>query len=112
MSVKKRAKTIGIVFSALLFAGAFGFIKNKAGGNGGAEGMRPSGDPYVSNELVGVFDTRGEAETAAGLYGIELASYSDKVAVFKCEGDPGETIERGRKNGWPELSQNQVYSAY
>ena len=56
---------------------------------------RPDDGSYIPKELIGMFDTRQEAQDCANLYGIELVSYSYEVAVFKCEGNPNEVIEEG-----------------
>ena len=76
------------------------------------EDLEQVGEPMgISNELVGLFDDEREAREAAELYGIELDSFEYGVAVFICEGDPAELIEKGKKNGWPELSLNQMVTA-
>lgn len=49
-----------------------------------------------------------EAESLAELYGITLVSFNDGLAVFYTEEDPRDVIQRGRDNGWPELSRNVV----
>lgn len=67
---------------------------------------------YVENELIGIFDTEEEADAAAELYGIELMSYGNQVAVFRCECDPDELIGQGEANGWPQLSLNHRFQAF
>ena len=67
---------------------------------------------YISNELVGIFEDGQQVTDAAELYGITLVSYENRVALFKCEGDPKELINSGIKNGWPRLSLNFFYKAF
>ena len=70
----------------------------------------PEVDP--DGQLICTFKTREEAEKAAELYGIELVSFTDELAVFHTTEDPQEVIRRGQQNGWPELSLNRIYELY
>ncbi|MCR5406693.1 MAG: hypothetical protein K6E88_07890 [Lachnospiraceae bacterium] len=65
-------------------------------------------------ELIGVFQNREEAEAAAKLYGIRLERFNYGLAVFALdEGVDARTlIEKGKANGWPELSVNQERYLY
>jgi len=117
-----------IVVAAVCVAvclGLFGWFNNPArvfapikdqepDGSGVRPGQSDSPDreTYVSNELVGVFETEEQAKECAELYGIELISFSYGVAVFEVSGDPKTLIEEGKRNGWPELSLNYRYSAF
>ena len=117
---RKMGSLIGVAFFVLLCCGLGGCF-----GRGidppkelGSDVMpdntseRGGNQSYVPNELVGIFETEAEAQDAAELYGIELTSYSNKIAVFSCEGDPIELIEQGEKNGWPQLSLNRIYTTH
>ncbi len=68
----------------------------------------------AETELMGVFADRDEAEAAAELYNIKLKDFGQRVAVFTV--DPGvdiqKLIEKGRANGWPELSINYKRDLY
>jgi len=70
------------------------------------------GEAYEPNQLVGLFENEEQAKECAELYGIELQSFSYGVAVFKVEGDPNMLIEKGKDNGWPELSLNHKITAF
>jgi hypothetical protein len=59
-------------------------------------------------ELLRSVDSLEEAERLAECYGITLVDYIDGLAVFTTEEDPRDVIQRGRDNGWPELSRNSV----
>ena len=61
-----------------------------------------------TGQLLCSVESREEAETLAECYGITLVSYSNGLAVFYTEEDPRDVIQRGRDNGWPELSRNVV----
>ncbi len=65
-------------------------------------------------ELMGIFETKEEAQKAAELYGIELISYEQQVAVFSIEEgeDPLKIISKGEENGWPELAVNGTNVLY
>ena len=51
-------------------------------------------------------DTREEAEKIGELYGITLAKYDNKIAVYDTDKDPYEVIEMGQEQGWPRLFIN------
>ena len=70
------------------------------------------GEAYEPDQLVGLFEDEGQAKECAELYGIELMSFNYGVAVFKVEGDPKKLIEKGKDNGWPELSLNHKVTAF
>ena len=78
-------------------------------GGGGASSGTVKARPWDFTELVGVFASEAAARNAASLYRIEFVSFANQVALFRCAGDPYELIERGKRNGWPELSVNEVY---
>ncbi|MCI7808355.1 hypothetical protein MR626_03575 [bacterium] len=59
-------------------------------------------------QLMAGAESRQEAEELARLYGITLVDYQHQVALFFTEEDPGEVIQRGKDNGWPELSLNRI----
>ena len=62
-------------------------------------------DPEVP--LLCIAETREDAEKVASLYGITLVDYQDGVASFFTEEDPREVLQRGKAQGWPELSLNR-----
>ncbi len=65
---------------------------------------------YVEGELIAVVETKAEAEQIAALYGITLKTWEPtKLAVFTTDRDIFEVIAEGEKNGWPQLSPNQIY---
>ena len=117
---RKWASFIGIAFCILLCCGLGGClgrgtdqVKQVESGSK-PESTIEKGDhhSYIENELVGIFETEADAQAAAELYGIELTSYSNQIAVFTCDGDPRALIEQGEKNGWPQLSLNRIYTAH
>lgn len=57
-------------------------------------------------ELIALAEDRAEAEKIAELYGIELSSFSDGVAVYTTEEDPQKLMELGDNNGYPALTVN------
>ncbi len=57
-------------------------------------------------ELMILTDSEEEAKEIAGLYGIEFVDHSQGVAVFHTEEDPSSVVERGKKEGLPQLSIN------
>lgn len=70
---------------------------------------RPDPDAVVpGRELLRSVESLEEAERLAECYGITLVEYIDGLAVFTTEEDPRDVIQRGRDNGWPELSRNSV----
>lgn len=64
----------------------------------------------VQGQLLALVDTQEEAEEIAALYGIELLSFSDGVAVYYTEEDVSSVIARGKENGWVELSENNLHT--
>lgn len=63
-------------------------------------------------ELVGLVDTKEEAETLAEAYGITLVSYSESVAVFQTDKSYEEIVEIGKNKGLSELSRNDEMQLY
>ena len=59
-------------------------------------------------QLMAGAESRQKAEELARLYGITLVDYQHQVALLFTEEDPGEVIQRGKDNGWPELSLNRM----
>ncbi len=73
----------------------------------GREHAAPREASYAEGrELFCTVESREEAEEIAELYGIELVSFSYRVATFHTEEDPGAVVQRGRDNGWKALSVN------
>lgn len=105
---KRMVRVVGVAFCVLLCFGLGGCSSRQAPESAQPERVGVSGDlPTASSELVGSFESEEQAQSAAELYGIELVSYEYEVAVFRYEGDPEALIEKGEKNGWPELSVNR-----
>lgn len=57
-------------------------------------------------ELIALAEDQEEAEQIAELYGIELSSFSDGVAVFTTDKDLQELKELEDINGYPTLTVN------
>ncbi|GFI23629.1 hypothetical protein IMSAGC011_02419 [Lachnospiraceae bacterium] len=57
-------------------------------------------------ELIALSKDQEEAEKIAELYGIELSSFSDGIAVYTTDKDPQELMELGDNNGYPALTVN------
>lgn len=73
----------------------------------------PSGIPVDPNgQLLYTAENQKEAEEIAALYGIQLVSYSNDLAVYYTEESPEDVIRRGTENGWPELSLNEQVNLY
>lgn len=64
----------------------------------------------AENQLIGLADTEEQAQEIAEQYGITLVSYDMGVATYHSEENPLEVINRGKENGYPELSLNHVQS--
>jgi len=123
---KRKSLVVGAAICVAICLGLLGWFGRPAGevvqGTGdkpgdGRERPGSADDPggesdYIPNELVGIFKSKRQAQEAARLYGIELISYSNQVAVFRCEGDPKALIEEGERNGWPALSLNHIFQAF
>jgi len=71
-----------------------------------------SGSIYPEAQLLGVAESREEAESLAELYGITLVNFNYRFASFYTEEDPYEVIRRGEENGWPPLSLNRTLNLY
>ena len=70
-------------------------------------------DPERDEVVLGVevfclAESEEEAQTIAALYGIELVGFEMGVASFHTQEDWYELIERGKEQGWPELSPNYL----
>ena len=76
-----------------------------------ADGHDPLGI-VEGRELMCSAGGREEAEDIAEKYAIELVDYGLGVAVFHTEEDPSAVIERGKKQGLPELSKNTRGTAF
>ena len=70
------------------------------------------GDISQKGQLMASAETLEEAQKLAELYGIELVDYSYQIALFRTEEDPRAVIQRGKENGWPELSLNHTAKAF
>lgn len=65
-----------------------------------------------STELVALADDEEQAQEIAALYQIELLSFSDGVAVYTTDQEPGELIALGKQNGYPLLTVNHTLQLY
>lgn len=126
MNLQMREKVSGkfmIVFiaaAALIIIAAvavsIAYKKDRAGNmvNRSEYGQSGNRQDNTEKELMGVFGSREEAEAAAELYNIKLKDFGQRVAVFTV--DPGvdvqKLIEKGKANGWPELSINYRRDLY
>lgn len=63
-------------------------------------------------ELFSLAETEEEARAIAELYGIELVSFSDGVAVYHTEEAPDTVVARGKENGWPPIDVNYIQKAF
>lgn len=70
------------------------------------------GEISQNGQLIASAETLEEAQKLAELYGIELVDYGYHIALFRTEEDPKAVIQRGRENGWPELSLNHTAKAF
>lgn len=65
-----------------------------------------------TRQLIATVESLEKAQELAELYGIELLDYGSQIALFGTEEDPESVIQRGKDNGWPELSLNRPISAF
>ena len=70
------------------------------------------GDVSEDGQLMASAENLEEAQKLAELYGIELVDYGYRVALFRTDEDPRAVIQRGKENGWPELSLNHTAKAF
>lgn len=61
--------------------------------------------------LMALVETQEQAQEIAELYGIEMISCEEGVAVYATDKDPYEVIDEGDKKGYPPLSVNYVRMA-
>lgn len=62
----------------------------------------------AKDQLMTLVETKEEAEAIAQQYGIELTYFSEGVASFRTDEDPQAVIDRGEKNGYPQLYLNRT----
>lgn len=73
----------------------------------------PIAKPYAEGkELLALVDTEEEARQIAEIYEIEFVQFANGVATYHTEEAPGAVVERGRENGWPEISVNYIRKAF
>ena len=65
-------------------------------------------DIVKGGELICSADDEAQAREIAGLYGIELVRFEYGVATFHTDDDPAAVIQKGKDNGWKELSVNRM----
>lgn len=67
----------------------------------------------VESQLMALAESEEEAKEIAELYGIELVSFAEGVAVYETTENPQDVINRGTENGYPQVYINyerQLYS--
>lgn len=74
-----------------------------------AETEQSSQDEKKETELIALAQDQEEAEEIAELYGIELLSFSDGVAVFTTDKELQDLMETGDINGYPTLTVNNAH---
>lgn len=65
-------------------------------------------DVVEGEELMCLCENEQEAKEIAKLYEIEFVYFANGVATFTTDKDLGEVIQKGKDNGWTELSVNHV----
>ena len=69
-------------------------------------------EPVSGAELLCLAEDEAEAKAIAEQYGLELVDFGYGVATFHTEDDPYAVIQKGKQNGWPELSINHPKELY
>ncbi|MCL2811611.1 MAG: hypothetical protein FWD25_06955 [Clostridia bacterium] len=67
---------------------------------------------YQEGTLLAAVEDEEHAREIAELYGIELVSAKNGLALFHTELDVMELIHLGRENGWPHVQPNWLYRAF
>lgn len=106
--MEKKVKVLMGIVVGLLIVGIVGFcvLENRT--------KRVNFDEIESSaismtgRLVGLAESQEEAESIAELYGIQLESYEYGVATFTTGEELQVVIERGKTNGYPELSIDNI----
>jgi len=68
--------------------------------------------PNGESEVIALADSEEEAQRIAGLYQIELKSFSLGVAVYTTDKNVAELIQMGKDNNYPEIAPNNQKYAY
>lgn len=74
--------------------------------------ISPSSNIAEGEELMCLVETEAEAKEIAKQYGITLVKCEYGVATFHTEESLTDVIERGKKEGYKELSINYTMSLY
>ena len=69
-------------------------------------------EPVPGAELLCLVKDEAEAKAIAEQYGIELVRFGYGLASFHTEEDPYAVLQKGKQNGWPELSINHRSDPY
>lgn len=73
---------------------------------------KPEGIPIyginAGRELFASVESEDAAKEIAGLYGIQLVSFEDGVAVYHTSSDPESVVANGTENNWPPVEINYV----
>ena len=69
-------------------------------------------EPVSGAELLCLVKDEAEAKAIAEQYGIELVRFRYGLASFHTEEDPYAVQQKGKQNGWPELSINHRADPY
>lgn len=65
----------------------------------------------AEHPLMALAETQEQAQEIAELYGIEMVSFEDGIAVYDTDQDPYDMIAEGQKKGYPILSVNYARTA-
>lgn len=65
----------------------------------------------ADHPLMALTETQEQAQEIAELYGIEMISFEEGIAVYDTDQDPYDVIAEGEKKGYPALSLNYVREA-
>jgi len=78
-------------------------------GKGGGSDLAPQ---YEEGTLIAIVENEEQAREIAELYGIELISVEDGLAIFHTDLDIMALIELGLENDWPPVQPNWIYTAF
>lgn len=92
-----------ILLSALLALSLLGCKSNVP-----ADSQTPLQNICEEAPLMACAESQEEAEALARQYGITLVAWEHGIATFHTVEDPREVIQRGIREGLPELSLNYI----
>ena len=100
---------MSFVRKAGIVLGVLGLLSGCSSPN---KGSGFNGGIVKGKELCCTCETEEEAVEIAELYGIELVSWNNKVAVFHTEEDPRDVIRYGQEHDLPLLELNRPRKLY